>query len=182
MSRSYVPNADPCAPPATPPMTTKSTPARASHSSAGAGSNGASVSRGTLDLPHPARPRGLRVDPLFRRQRECRVEERRVVTGLDLRRCELELLAHQVDERGERIDRRRDEIALDSGDRGLACPGARGELLLRQPMPAPDLPKKLAGCHTFTISDLTYDLVRSRCRCDYRSASSSRVARLWPLA
>jgi hypothetical protein len=74
-------------------------------------------------------------------------------------RTEHELLVHLVEEGLQRVDRRRDLIALDAGDRRLRRAGADGELLLGQPVaeacPAQELTgrRNVLRLHALSIAD-----------------------------
>src|SRR2546427_3541925 len=144
MSTSNVPYAEPYDPPATPPIRTKSTPAIASASRIGIGSN-VSGSGGTLQLVHAARPGRLIRDAALGRLTQRTLVERAVVSVVDLLGLEHEPLAHQVEEVGEGRDRRRDEAALDAGDRRLARARPRCELALRQAVPPPGGNQEFCG-------------------------------------
>lgn len=88
-------------------------------------------------------------------------KQRRVVPVVDRIRLEPELLAHEVEERRKRRDRRRDLIALDTRDRGLGRSGPCRQLVLRQAVTAPCGSQKLSCCHEASISLLTYEGVPS---------------------
>ena len=63
---------------------------------------------------------------IVRRQREHLSISVHVVPVVDRTGCQVELLAHQVDERRQGRDGGGDEVALDPGDRGLARAGPGG--------------------------------------------------------
>src|SRR6266704_2910915 len=156
MSRSNVGYEDPWAPPATPPITTKSIPASASRSRRGSGSN-RSAAEATLKLAYAIRPLGLPPHSVAHRLGEVLFEQRDVVAVVDRPGFESELLTKEVEQVGEGVDRRGNQVALDPRDRGLRRAGPVGELLLRQAVPATSLAKKLSRCHEPRISDLMYE-------------------------
>jgi len=82
------------------------------------------------------------------------------VPVVDCVRIEDELFAHQIEQRRQRVDRGRDEVALDAGNRRLrrACP--RGELGLRQAVPPAHAAEELSRRHHGSISDLMYSVRR----------------------
>src|SRR3989442_1450070 len=135
MSRSNVGYEEPCAPPATPPITTKSIPASTRRSRSGSGSNG-SASEGTLKLADAVRPSGLAAQPIGDVPGKVLLEQGHVVAVVDRLRMQCELLAEQVKQLSEGVDRWGDEVALDAGDGGLGRAGSVGELLLGQAVAA----------------------------------------------
>src|SRR6266852_2990940 len=156
-STSNVPNVDPYEPPATPPISTKSTRAPTSASSSATGSN-VSASGGTLQLVHPARPRRLVRNSAFGCFPKCLREEAPVVAVVDLLGLQREPFAHQVEEVGERRDRGGDDVALDARDRGLARARTRGELALAQAVaPAGGGEKRTSCLHGHILSDVPRD-------------------------
>jgi hypothetical protein len=69
---------------------------------------------------------------------------------------EQELLAEEIEQAPERLDRWRDHVALDAGDGRLARSRPCCKLGLRQAVTRSSLAKKPA-CHPLNISDKTYD-------------------------
>jgi hypothetical protein len=66
-----------------------------------------------------------------------------VVAVVDRPGLEREFLAEQVEQVRERVDRWGNKVALDAGDRGLGSASPVSQLLLRQPVPASGVSKKL---------------------------------------
>ena len=99
------------------------------------------------------------VDSLRDRSTQVLLEQRDVVAVVDRPRLESELLAEEIEQVGERVHRRGNQVALEPRDRGLRGAGPVGELLLRQAVPATNLPKKCSRCHAPRISDLMYEVL-----------------------
>jgi len=79
------------------------------------------------------------VDSLRNRPTQVLLEQCHVMPVVDGLRVQLELLAEEVQQVRQRLDRGGNEVTLDSGDRGLGRASPIGELLLRQPVAAPGL-------------------------------------------
>ncbi len=94
------------------------------------------------------------IDSFGDRSTQVLLQQRDVVAVLDRPGLERELLAEQVEQVRERVDRWRNQAALDARDRGLGSASPVSELLLRQTVPASGLAKKLPGRHRLRISDL----------------------------
>src|SRR5712691_7322858 len=109
-----------------------------------------------LYLAHLSGPRGLALDAFGDGESEVLLEERPVVAVVDRLRVENELLAHQVEERPQRLDRGGDQPPLDPRDRRLGGPSSRRELALRQPVPTPCITEEFPAGHWLNISDVTY--------------------------
>jgi len=169
--------AEPCAIPASPPMTTKSTPCRTRVSKIGPGSNsGADTVRDTSDLTHSTRVRNPTSYSVLWRECESCLVECRVESPLHRRRVQVEPFVHHPEELRERRDARRDDVALDTRDRGLRGPCANRELTLRQAVPAPRITEQLACGHAATISDQISRATLRAMRRDDRGFSVSPVA------
>src|SRR6266545_5152142 len=118
MSRSVVVYEDPCTPPATPPITTNSAPARARSSSSGTGSNASSAAGGIPEAFQRAGGDGLSLDALLRCVAQVLADKCPVIAVVDRSGLEHQLVAKEVEQPGEGRDGRRDLVALDSRDRG----------------------------------------------------------------
>jgi len=81
-------------------------------------------------------------DARLRVEGEVRLVERHVVAPVDRLRVERELLVHQPQQRTERRDARRDDVALDPRDRGLRRARTSCELPLSEPMAASRIAQK----------------------------------------
>src|SRR5687767_2499560 len=102
MSMSNVARADPRAAAARPPTTTKSTSWRMSSSSSGLGLNSAPATSCALELADEVRERDHEVQPLLRSPLQVLLDQRLVDPVVDRLRVEGELLAHQVEQLGQR--------------------------------------------------------------------------------
>src|SRR5574337_605808 len=100
--------------PARPPITTKSTWWRTRTSRIGSGSNEASPVGDTVDLHHPARMDDPALHALPGRDTQPCLVEGRVEAPVQHVRVVGELLVHEPEEIGERVDRRSHEAALDA--------------------------------------------------------------------
>jgi hypothetical protein len=104
------------------------------------------------------------------------------VPVVDRAGVEDELLAHQIEQRAERLNRWGDEVALDTRDRRLGGAGAGCELALSEPVPAAGFAEELSSRHGLNISDLMYRGARSRSpkKATSSSGRGSPVARHKP--
>src|SRR3954447_20097829 len=133
MSRSRVSWAEPCTTAATPPITTKSTPASTSLRSSRVGRNsGQSARGGECDLPYT----GVRVlellEPLPRREPQLLDEKRLVDARRTRRRSEVEITPERGERAPQRVDGNPIRCRLQSRHGGLADAQPRGELDLRE--------------------------------------------------
>lgn len=138
--------------PASPPMRTKSTSCSRSFRRIAFASNLAGSRDATIPC-HEVRKRDAVIDPLRDRSPQILLEQRHVVPVVDWPRLERELLAEQVEQVGERVDRGGDEVALDPRDRRLRRSRSVGQLLLREPVPKPCFLEELSCPHSVGISD-----------------------------
>src|SRR5690606_21897694 len=143
---------DPCATPAIPPISTKSTPWRFSASKIRPGSK---LAGGRTAVPPNDLGQG---DPLpdtfVGGELEVSADQRHVVAPVDRVSLEHELLVHQPQQLREGVHPRRDEPALDPRDRRLRGSGADRELLLRQPVAPADGAEQLGRGHLYILSDM----------------------------
>ncbi len=98
------------------------------------------------------------IDSFGDRSTQVLLQQRDVVAVIDRPGLERELLAEQVEQVRERVDRWRNQAALDAGDRGLGGASPVSQLFLCQTVPASGLAKKLPGRHRLRISDLMYEI------------------------
>src|SRR5206468_3708357 len=157
-STSYEGYEEPRAIPAIPPISTKSTSCAISACSIGLGRNSAGT-RGAAITEDVVRDLSAVIDALGDCAPEVLLQQRHVVPVVDRTRVEDELLAHQVEERAQRLDGGRDEATLDPRDRGLRGARPRCELRLREPMTPTGFAEELSGSHEASISDLMYEPV-----------------------
>ena len=84
------------------------------------------------------------VDSLRDRSTQVLLEQCHVVPVVDGPRLECELLAEQVEEVSQRVDGGGDDVSFDPRNSGLGGASPVSQLLLRQPVAAPNFAENLA--------------------------------------
>src|SRR4051794_20569646 len=146
MSRSRVIWAEPCTTAATPPITTKSTPASTSLRSRRVGRNsGQSARGGEGDLPYPGVGVLVLLEPLRRRQAQLLPQQSLIDARRTGRRIELEPASERGEGAPQRVDGDSVPRRLETSYGGLADPESRTELRLRDALGIPGRADQLGG-------------------------------------
>src|SRR3954468_10877990 len=149
MSRSRVIWAEPCTTAATPPITTKSTPASTSLRSRRVGRNsGQSARGGECDLPYPGVGVLVLLEPLRRRQAQLLPQQSLIDARRTGRRIELEPASERGEGAPQRVDGDPVPRLLESSDRRLTDAEPRAELRLGDALGLSGRADQLTGRHS----------------------------------